>query len=111
MYQDQLAAVRLPNGLTNWFPIRRGVRQACVMSPDLFNLYSEVILRKLVDRDEGFLVNGVKTNNLRYADDTVLIATSAADLQNLFDVVVAESEGLGLHYQCKENQMHGRFKE
>ena len=74
------------------------------MSPDLFNLYSEVILRKLVDRDEGFLVNGVKINNLRYADDTVLIATSAADLQNLFDVVVAESEGLGLHVNAKKTK-------
>lgn len=104
VYRDQLAAVRLFHGLTDWFPIKRGVRQGCVMSPDLFNLYSEVILRKLEEREEGILVNGVNINNLRYADDTVLIASSKEDLQNLFDVVVKESEALGLHINAKKTK-------
>ena len=65
VYCDQLAAVRLSEGTTNWFPIKRGVRQGCVMSPDLFNLYSEMILRDLEDRSEGAIINGTKINNLR----------------------------------------------
>ena len=81
IYCEQLAAVRLPDGLTNWFSIKRGVRQGCVMSPDLFNLYSEVILRELEGMPEGITINGVKINNLRYADDTVLLANSEEELQ------------------------------
>ena len=91
VYNDQLAAVRLTDGITNWFPIIRGVRQGCVMSPDLFNLYSEIILRELEDLPEGIIVNGIKINNFRYADDTVLLARSEEDLQRLFDAVVAKS--------------------
>ena len=105
VYCDQLAAVRLPNTTTNWFSIKRGVRQGCVMSPDLFNLYSEVILRELDDRPEGILVNGVKINNLRYADDTVLLATSASDLQKIFDAVVDASAKLGLHVNAKKTKV------
>ena len=105
VYCDQLAAVRLPDGMTNWFPIKRGVRQGCVMSPDLFNLYSEMILRELVSIEEGILINGVRINNLRYADDTVLIAMSEEGLQRLFNVVVAGSEQLGLSVNVKKTKV------
>ena len=104
VYYDQLAAVRLPDGTTNWFRIKRGVRQGCVMSPDLFNLYLEVIMWKLEDHPEGIIVNGVKINNLRYADDTVLLATTAEDLQKLYDTAVAASERLGLHVNAKKTK-------
>jgi len=104
LYRDQRAAVRLSEGTTNWFSIKRGVRQGCVMSPDLFNLYSEMILRDLEDRPEGIIVNGVKINNLRYADDTVLLASSAEDLQKIFDVVVAASAKLGQHVNAKKTK-------
>ena len=66
VYCDQLAAFRLPDEMTNWLPIKRGVLQGCVMSLDLFNLYSEVILREL-ENIEVAVVNGVRINNLRYA--------------------------------------------
>ena len=74
------------------------------MSPDLFNLYSEVILRELEHHPEGIIINGCKINNLRYADDTVLIATSADDLQKLYDAVVIASEQLGLHVNSKKTK-------
>ena len=105
IYCEQLAAVRLPDGLTNWFSIKRGVRQGCVMSPDLFNLYSEVILRELEGMPEGITINGVKINNLRYADDTVLLANSEEELQRLFDAVVEKSERLGLTVNSKKTKV------
>ena len=65
LYYLQQAAVRIPGGLTEWTEIKRGVRQGCGMSPDLFNLYSESILRPLDSIDRGISVNGVTINNIR----------------------------------------------
>jgi len=104
LYREQKATVRLSDSMTDWFEIRRGVRQGCVMSPDLFNLYSEMILRELEDRPEGILVNGVRINNLRYADDTVILASTEEELQSLFDTAVAASERLGLQINSKKTK-------
>ena len=90
--------------MTSEFEIRRGVRQGCVGSPDLFNLYSEVILRALDDVDEGFVVNGVRINNIRYADDTVLLATSQEGLQQLFNTLAEESKRYGLSINAKKTK-------
>ncbi|KAK3780704.1 hypothetical protein RRG08_015488 [Elysia crispata] len=73
------------------------------MSPDLFNLYSEVILRNL-DGSEGLKANGENLNNLRYADDTSLLAGSEEDLQRLLNIVVEESEKLGLSLNVKKTE-------
>ena len=67
--------------------IKRSVRQGCVMSPDLFNLYSEFILKELQEAEEGIQVNSRRINNIRYADDTVLLASSEAGLQMLVNIV------------------------
>ena len=75
LYWDQTAAVRVGGELSEYTNIKRGMRQGCVMSPDVFNLYSEVILRNL-DGSEGLKANGENLNNLRYADDTSLLAGS-----------------------------------
>ena len=104
LYQQQTATVRLPGGMTSEFEIRRGVRQGCVGSPDLFNLYSEIILRSLEDVDEGFVVNGVLLNNIRYADDTVLLATSQEGLQRLFNTLAEESKRYGLSINAKKTK-------
>ena len=93
--RDQTAAVRVDGELSEYTNIKRGVRQGCVMSPDLFNLYSKVILRNL-NESEGLKAIGENLNNLRYRDDTSLLAGSEEDLQRLLNIVVEESEKLGL---------------
>ena len=103
LYWDQKAAVRIDSELSDFKPIKRGVRQGCVMSPDLFNLYSETILRNIEDC-QGMKINGQNLNNLRYADDTVLMAESDDQLQKLLDIVVLESEKLGLTLNLKKTE-------
>ena len=101
LYWDQTACVRLEHMFSEYKPIKRGVRQGCVMSPDLFNLYSETILRNL-DEAGGIAVGGVIINNIRYADDTALIATSEEGIQSLLNTVVEASESMGLHLNVEK---------
>ena len=103
LYWEQEAAVRIGGEHSQYKPIKRGVRQGCVMSPDLFNFYSENILRNL-DNSAGLRVNGETINNIRYADDTVLIAESETDLQKLLDITVEESDKLGLSLNVKKTE-------
>ena len=104
LYWDQEATVKIGEYQTEYQRIRRGVRQGCVMSPHLFNLYSEIILRSLQGR-EGISVGGVNINNVRYADDTVLVADSAEKLQDLLSVVVQASEGKGLAVNLEKTKV------
>ena len=76
LYQEQLAAVRLESGLTDWFPVKRGVRQGCILSPPIFSMYTETIMRKVEADGELTSFNAVKMHKkevkeLRYADNTV----------------------------------------
>ena len=95
LYYDQTAAVRVEDELTGWVNIKRGVRQGCVMSPVLFSFYAEIIMRH-VDDLEGIRIGGQNVNNVRYADDTVLIADSEDKLQRIIERVDAAGEELGL---------------
>ena len=95
LYWDQSAAVRIGGELSEYKLIERGVRQGCVMSPDLYNIYSEMILRNL-ENYPGVKINGENINNIRYADDTVLIADSVENLQRLLDITIEKSEEMGL---------------
>ena len=76
LYAGQEAAVRTGHGTINWFQIRRGVCQGCILSPCLFNLYAKYIMQnaRLDDTQTGIKIAGIKVNNLRYADDTPLMA-------------------------------------
>ena len=75
LYWDRKAAIRIGDEMRNYVNIKRGVRQGCVLSPDLLSLYSEKILREIKDLN-GKKINGININNIRYADDTVLVAES-----------------------------------
>ena len=83
--------MRVEGELSPLTEIKRGIRQGCVMSPDLFNIYSEMILREINDI-EGIRVRGYNMNNLRYADNAVLISDSQEGLQALIDREGGESE-------------------
>ena len=78
LYAAQEATVRTGQGTTDWFQIQKGVRQGCISSPCLFNLYAEYIMRncELEEAPAGIKVAGRNINNLRYADDTTLMAES-----------------------------------
>jgi len=103
LYWEQSAAIRHQNELGNFASIKRGVRQGCVLSPDLFNLYSENIMRHL-DGIGGLIVGGYTLNNLRYADDIVLIAQSKEKLREMLDIIDFYSEENGLSINLKKTE-------
>ena len=85
LYADQEVIVRTGYGTTDWFQIGKRVRQGCILSPCLFNLYAEYIMRNagLVEAQAGIKIAGRNINNLRYADDTTLTAESEEELKSL----------------------------
>ena len=93
LYAGQEATVRTGHGATDWFQIGKGGRQGCILSPCLFNLYAEYIMRNagLEEAQAGIKIAGRNINNLRYADDTTLIAESE-ELKGLLMKVKEESE-------------------
>ena len=95
-YAGQEATVRTGNGTTDWFQIGKGVRQGCILSPFLFNLYEEYIMRNtgLEEAQTGIKIAGRNINNLRYADDTTLMAESKEELKSLLMEVKEKSEQL-----------------
>lgn len=97
IYWNHIGCVRTESGNTNYVSIKRGVRQGCLLSPLLFNVYAEHIIKtSLEERSEGARVNGVVINNIRYADDTVVLAESEEHLQTLMNVLAVSSARMGL---------------
>ena len=94
--RKQTAAVKCGDDISEWLDIKQDVRQVCIASPHLFALYTEMIMKELDDMD-GFRIDGTVVNNLRYADDTVIIAESEEQMQRLINVVVTKSEEKGLY--------------
>ena len=94
LYADQETAVRTGHGTTDWFQIGKGVHQGCILSPCLFNLYAEYIIRNtsLEEAQAGIKIAGRNINNLRHADDTTLMAESEEELKSL--LVEEENEKL-----------------
>ena len=95
LYAGQEATVRTGHGTTDWFPIGKGVHQGCMLSPCLFNLYAEYIMRNagLEEAQAGIKIARRNINNLRYPDDTTLMAESE-ELKNL--LMKEENEKVGL---------------
>ena len=98
LYAGQEATVRTGHGTTDWFQIGKGVHQGCILSPCLFNLLAEYIMRNagLEEAQAGIQIVGRSINNLRYADDTTLTAQSEEELKSLLMKVKEESEKVGL---------------
>ena len=110
LYAGQEATVRTGHGTTNWFQIGKGVRQGCILSPCLFNLYAEYIMRNIgwEEAEVGIKIAGRNINNLRYADDTTLMAESEEELKSLLMKVKVESEKVGLKLNIQLN-IHGTW--
>ena len=98
LYAGQEATVRTGHGTTEWFQIGKGVCQGCILSPCLFNLYAEYIMRNagLEEMQAGIKIARRNINHLRYADDTTLMAESEEELKSLLMKVKEESEKVGL---------------
>ena len=98
LYAGQETTVRTGHGTTDWFQIGKGECQGCILSPCLFNLNAEYIMRNtgLDKAQAGIKITGRNINNLRYTNDTTLMAESEEELKNLLMKVKEESEKVGL---------------
>ena len=107
LYAGQEATVRTGHGTTDWFQIGKGVHQGCILSPCLFNLYAEYIMRNagLGEAQAGIKIAGRNINNLRYADDTILMAESEEELKSLLMKVKEESEKVGLKLSIQKTKI------
>ena len=107
LYAGQEAIVRIGLGTTGWFQIRTGVRQGCILSPCLFNLYAEYIMTNggLEEAQAGIKIAGRNINNLRYADDTTLMAESKEELKSLLRKVKEESKKVGLKLNIQKTKI------
>ena len=107
LYAGQEATVRTGHGTTDWFQIGKEVRQSCIVSPCLFNLYAEYNMRNagLEEAQAGIKIAGRNINNLRYADDTTLMAEREEELKNLLMKVKEESEKVGLKLNIQKTKI------
>ena len=107
LYVSQEATVRTRHGKRDWFQIGKGVHQSCILSPCLFNLYAEYILRNagLDKAQAGIKIAGRNINNLRYTDDTTLMAESKEELKNFLVKVKQESEKVGLKLNIQKTKI------
>ena len=107
LYAGQEATVRNGHGTTDWFQIGKGIRQGCILSPCLFNLYAEYIMRNagLEETQAGIKMAGRNISNLRYADDTTLMAESEEELKSLLMKVKVESEKVGLKLNIQKTKI------
>jgi len=98
LYAGQEVTVRTGHETTDWFQIGKGVRQDCILSPCVFNLYAEYIMQyaSLDEAQAGFRIAGRIINNLRYADDTTVMAEREEELKSFLMKVKEESEKVGL---------------
>ena len=107
LYADQEATVRTGHGTTDWFQIGKGVHQSCILSPYLFNLYAEYIMRnaRLDEAQAGINITVRNINNLRSTDDTTLMAENKEELKSLLMKVKEESENAGLKLNIQKSKI------
>ena len=108
LYAGQEATVRTGHGPTDGFQIGKGVRQGCILSPCLFNLYAEYMMRNAgLEAQAGIKIARRNINNVRYADDTTLMAESEEELKSLLMKVKEESEKAGLKLNIQKAKIMG----
>ena len=107
LYADQEGTVRTGHETADWFQIGKGVRQGCILSPCLFNFYAEYIMRNtgLEEAQAEIKIAGRNINNLRYADDTTLMAESEEELKSLLMKVKEESGKVGLKLDIQKTKI------
>ena len=107
LYAGQEATVRTGHGTTDWFHIGKGARQGCILSPCLFNFYAEYIMRNagLEEAQAGIKIVGRNINNLRYANDTALMAESEEELKSLLMKVKEKNENVGLKLNIQKTKI------
>ena len=107
LHADKEAIVRTGHETTDWFQIGKGIPQGCILSPCLFNLYAEYIMQnaRLDEAQAGIEIARRNINNLRYTDDTTLMAESEEELKSLFMKVKEESEKVGLKLSIQKTKM------
>ena len=107
LYAGQETTVRTGHGTTNLFQIRKVVHQGCIVSPCLFSLYAEYIMQNARHPAQaGIKIAGRNSNNLRYADDTTLMAENKEELKSLLRKVKEESEKVGLKLNIQKTKWH-----
>ncbi|KAG1657347.1 putative uncharacterized transposon-derived protein F52C9.6 [Nymphon striatum] len=105
LYWNQQAIVRTNNGETGNIWIKRGVRQGCILYPILFNLYSEKLIQEALEERKGIKINGNNINNIRYADDTVLMTESQEDLQMMVNKLCEKCKEYGMALNAKKTKV------
>ena len=107
LYAGQEATVRTGHGTTDWFQIEKGVHQGCILSPCLFNLYVEYIMRNagLEEAQTGIKIAGRNINNVRYEEDTTLMAEGEEKLKSLLMKVKEESGEVGLKLNIQKTKI------
>ena len=107
LYAGQEAAVRTGHGTADWFQIGKGVRQGCILSTCLINLYAEYIMQnaRMDESQAGIKIAGKNINNIRYVDDTTLMAENEEELKSLLMKVKEESEKIGLKLSIQKTKI------
>ena len=104
LYLQQRATVRYENETSQEITIKRGVRQGCILSPCLFNIYTEYLIREALEDEKGININGHNITNIRYADDTIILAESEQQLQRISDKLDATCEQYGMAMNAKKTK-------
>ena len=107
LYAGQEATIRTGLGTTDWFQTGKGVHEGCILSPSLFNLYAEYLMRNagLEEAQAGIKIACRHINNLRYTDDTTLMAESEEELKSLLMKVKEKSEEVGLKFNIQKTKI------
>ena len=103
LYLQQKSTVRYENETSEEITIKRGVRQGCILSPCMFNIYTEYLIREALEDGEGININGQTITNIRYADDTIILAESG-QLQHMIDKLDATCEQYGMAMNAKKTK-------